>query len=327
VTERDEEERAAHLAAIRAAPEDDAPRLVYADWLLLRGEPRGELIQLSCLASRRALVRREQARLRVLVTQHERRWLGPVHRVTVRTLEGWRRGWLERCGLVGDAAAVEAALGHPEWAFVASLMLGLDTVGVRDAIVALVRSLPSLRRLDRCPTDVAERLFAGPEPLALGSLGVAGVREASFRRVLDAPAGLPALRRLELWLDGDGPIQHRWLLATAAVARVEELELSTGAAALPEWLWTLDDHAPPSLETVGLDHGVFTLRRGDEGRWSELAVDGSRAGVALAPGHVRALERVPPDALTRLTLARRALGDPWIEVVERVRARQTRLAP
>ena len=36
------------IAAILAAPDDDAPRLVYADWLMERGDPRGELIALQC---------------------------------------------------------------------------------------------------------------------------------------------------------------------------------------------------------------------------------------------------------------------------------------
>ena len=36
------------LAAVFAAPDDDAPRRVYADWLLERGDPRGEFIQLQC---------------------------------------------------------------------------------------------------------------------------------------------------------------------------------------------------------------------------------------------------------------------------------------
>jgi uncharacterized protein (TIGR02996 family) len=34
--------------AVVAAPADDAPRLVYADWLLERGDARGELIRLQC---------------------------------------------------------------------------------------------------------------------------------------------------------------------------------------------------------------------------------------------------------------------------------------
>lgn len=42
----DDEHDAALFAEIVQAPHDDAPRLVYADWLLERGDPRGELIAL-----------------------------------------------------------------------------------------------------------------------------------------------------------------------------------------------------------------------------------------------------------------------------------------
>ena len=35
----------AFLVAIRVNPTDDAPRLVYADWLDDQGDPRGELIR------------------------------------------------------------------------------------------------------------------------------------------------------------------------------------------------------------------------------------------------------------------------------------------
>lgn len=36
------------LVAIRASPDDDAPRLVYADWLEERGDVRGEFIAIQC---------------------------------------------------------------------------------------------------------------------------------------------------------------------------------------------------------------------------------------------------------------------------------------
>jgi len=44
---------AALLAAIRAAPEDDAPRLVYADWLEEHGQPEwAEFIRVQCQLAR-----------------------------------------------------------------------------------------------------------------------------------------------------------------------------------------------------------------------------------------------------------------------------------
>jgi uncharacterized protein (TIGR02996 family) len=63
-------------AAIAAAPDDDAPRRVYADWLVERGDPRGEFIQLGLevrgLADgeRAAAVRRRAE----LAVAHRREW-------------------------------------------------------------------------------------------------------------------------------------------------------------------------------------------------------------------------------------------------------------
>jgi uncharacterized protein (TIGR02996 family) len=67
------------LTEILAALDDDGPRLVYADWLTERGDPRGELIQVQCAlaagglddATRAALVLRE----RELLETHGRDWL------------------------------------------------------------------------------------------------------------------------------------------------------------------------------------------------------------------------------------------------------------
>ncbi len=68
------------LSAIRAEPDDDGPRLVYADWLEEHGEqPRAEFIRVQCELARlpgkdprsAALVAREQELRRA----HEARWL------------------------------------------------------------------------------------------------------------------------------------------------------------------------------------------------------------------------------------------------------------
>jgi uncharacterized protein (TIGR02996 family) len=72
----------AFLRDICGAPDDDAPRLIYADWLTDRGDPRGELIRLQVAledpalghAQRRQLQEREQA----LLQEHGRGWLGDL---------------------------------------------------------------------------------------------------------------------------------------------------------------------------------------------------------------------------------------------------------
>ncbi len=61
------------LAAIVAAPDDDAPRLVYADWLQQEGHPRGELIVLGCALARLAAhdPRRRELIRRIAAVTHD----------------------------------------------------------------------------------------------------------------------------------------------------------------------------------------------------------------------------------------------------------------
>ena len=90
------QEIAAFLQNIRQRPHDDAPRLIFADWLEERGDPRGEFIRLQCLrfgytigdARKSPLVEREQA----LLQRHRERWVGPLLQRGI----GWefRRGLL-----------------------------------------------------------------------------------------------------------------------------------------------------------------------------------------------------------------------------------------
>src|SRR5262245_57451036 len=74
------------LRAIADDPERDGPRLVFADWLTERGDPRGELIRLQVELARpgpqlpdhevrvAALVAGQQERLRALNLAHGASW-------------------------------------------------------------------------------------------------------------------------------------------------------------------------------------------------------------------------------------------------------------
>ena len=62
----------AFLAAIRANPGDEAPRLVYADWLEERGDPRGEYLRLEHQLNQ---VRRRLAALQAEIDPH---WLSVI---------------------------------------------------------------------------------------------------------------------------------------------------------------------------------------------------------------------------------------------------------
>jgi uncharacterized protein (TIGR02996 family) len=90
----------AFLQAIVANPDDDMPRLVYADWLEERGDPRGEFIRLQWTVAQLPAgpERRElEARARYLLGRHEREWLGPIRAMGIRgeATELFRGGLVE----------------------------------------------------------------------------------------------------------------------------------------------------------------------------------------------------------------------------------------
>jgi uncharacterized protein (TIGR02996 family) len=73
----------AFLQAIIESPDDDTPRLVYADWLEGHGQPdRGALIRVQCqlalLPADDPRRPEREARERELLKEHEQEWVGPL---------------------------------------------------------------------------------------------------------------------------------------------------------------------------------------------------------------------------------------------------------
>jgi uncharacterized protein (TIGR02996 family) len=94
----------AFLQAVLAEPDDDAPRLIYADWLEERGDPRGAFIRLQCALERigpadpaRPDLEDEAA---ALLYQHEEEWVAPLNGIA----SDWRfrRGFIEEATVTGD---------------------------------------------------------------------------------------------------------------------------------------------------------------------------------------------------------------------------------
>lgn len=126
------------LAAIAADPDDDGPRIVYADWLQDHGDPRGELIAVQCALSRgRAtdLVERERS----LLERHEDEWLA---RAGLRPGEGrFQRGFIERV----DASAARVAEAVDQLVELPSLRLLRTTVDDGGSEADLLRIADRLR--------------------------------------------------------------------------------------------------------------------------------------------------------------------------------------
>jgi uncharacterized protein (TIGR02996 family) len=125
-------------ALVLAKPDDDAPRLVMADWLSDRRDPRGELIHAQCALARMTPgdVAAEALEERVvdLLAEHERRWSAPVR---------------ELGGLDRDADAVSFVRGFVE-------SVTLDASLVPGTLAELRRRAP-LREL-RVRVDAADEL-------------------------------------------------------------------------------------------------------------------------------------------------------------------------
>ncbi len=99
-------EEVAFVAAILAAPRDDTMRLVFADWLEERGDPRGEFLRVAVRLEElleqytsdepRAKLQRVREIGRLQARFRELRQVIPLD-----WLLRFRRGWIEHCNLVG----------------------------------------------------------------------------------------------------------------------------------------------------------------------------------------------------------------------------------
>lgn len=88
------------LDEIRLDRAADEPRLVYADWLEERGDPRAELIRVQCqlakLNSRNPRRTSLEDRERELMDANRSRWVSPLQQIGISTFD-YYRGFVERC--------------------------------------------------------------------------------------------------------------------------------------------------------------------------------------------------------------------------------------
>jgi uncharacterized protein (TIGR02996 family) len=184
----------AFLRAIKETPDDDTPRLVFADWLEEQGEPRGDFLRLQCALARldRGDPAREPlaARERELQKRHAAEWLGP--------LRGLAERWKFRRGLVRiklaarrfSSATVARWTTTEAYAWVDGL--SLHEVGP----VALAKLVASPSLGDISTLDLSDNRIgnAGAEALA-ASPHLARLTSLNLRNNAIGAAGARALRR------------------------------------------------------------------------------------------------------------------------------------
>lgn len=130
-------------AAIGEAIDDLDRYEVYADWLLEKGEPRGELVQAQCRLEREGESPSLLERVDDLLKEHGARWLGPAAVARAAEVE-WKRGFVHSLFVIDDERAdsttrlhtwfVDEVLKRPACAFVRSY--GNRMVGEPDLVSA-----------------------------------------------------------------------------------------------------------------------------------------------------------------------------------------------
>lgn len=235
----------AFLQTIRENPDDDGPRLVYADWLEERGDPLGEFIRVQCELARveeggdvsdlKGLQQREDE----LLTAHLLEWLGPLAKfVNDQSLTAvFHRGLVDRINI--DA----------------HLLVGeFETID---------RTLPALRSAVLYNVvDYIEGLALCPLLGRLSELGIADWIYYGETQMLGNSRHLQKLKSIWLWVRDYGQAQEAGLALIDAPG-LEEVTLlhlydSTHAAESPDdetrWRLRVEDELN---ERVLADRGAI----------------------------------------------------------------------
>jgi uncharacterized protein (TIGR02996 family) len=134
------------LESIYAEPDDDLRRVVYGDWLVARGDARGELIQLQLQRRAAAPAPDAVAREVALLKMNGRRWLGPLGSVLSfgpsYSSTTFERGFVSTADIILSVGKkLTPLLAEPSWATVEHLIGWYTLELVEQAPLRALRSL------------------------------------------------------------------------------------------------------------------------------------------------------------------------------------------
>jgi uncharacterized protein (TIGR02996 family) len=241
------------LSAIRADPDSDTPRLVFADWLEERDDPRSDMLRLSCgfAAEKHNSPQRDALETQLEAWQDAwlEPWLGPLtdqvrierglfllfpndecpfdyyRKLVGPDLCGWV--WGLQCNPVDDRTVTDLTA----WPRLPSLYLS----GARQLTDAGARQLARMTCLQFLGLDIDNGVLtpAGLEPLArldnLRTLVLMGDVDG-FSDGLDRLAAIPNLEDLVLWMTWPG---KKRFSPVGKLPRLRSLTLS-GCDGLPD---------------------------------------------------------------------------------------------
>jgi uncharacterized protein (TIGR02996 family) len=284
-------ERADLHRAVLAAPDDDAPRLVFADWLDEHGEPdRAEFIRLQCATDRLPPTsRRWQSfndRAERLLREWRADWAAPTLQRVVRA--DFRRGFVDGVSLTID-----------QFLSGADDLLALEPIRLWDfREIAFFHRSPPLTSLALHPA------FDRVRGLAVGEFAADEMVTA-----LAASPYLNGLRTLSISYHRPGPEAIRALFAAAP--RLDQLEAANSPKSNFHDLWKRG--APPRLRRLSLTHCRVTDHAVEQLALSPAAGRLETLRLDMNDVSVHAAEAIAASAylsgLRELSLAHTSLGD------------------
>jgi uncharacterized protein (TIGR02996 family) len=314
----------AFLQAIRAEPDADAPRLVYADWLEERGDPRGDFIRAQVLLHRARLdndqeaIGRHWTREHELYEQYKEQWLAPLRQLKV-SVASYDRGFV-------DSVSVNTAgfLKHGDKLLAAAPLLREVSFYWKD-----LRLTPALARCPWFQHVSAVEFWSGPLPVAnllafarsphTAHLRSLRLRECTFKgpmrpTVFAQLLQMPGLQELSLsWLPvGDAAVTA--MAQSPDLARLRSLTVSKGGLTNASVVALAESGHLACTDGLALSHNFAMNDVGLQAlaRWPKLAgltsLDLSFTKVGDAG--IEALVRSPyAPALRSLTLSRTRITD------------------
>jgi uncharacterized protein (TIGR02996 family) len=281
-------EESAFLDRVCADPDDDAPRLILADWLDERGDPRGEFIRVQVALARLPADDARAAGLRdreaTLLARYHAQWSEPL-----KGIAGWaefRRGFVETVNietrtflrraddllrlapvrhvrLLDVGSSLPRLADCPQLGRLSALTIYAQHIDERlTRVLAESPHLDGLRALNigrnRVGDRGAERLAWSPRfrnlteldlsDNALGDTGLAAVAESS---------NLGRLETLELRRNEVSRIGLGYLCASPALTRVRHLGLALNYVGAPHE-WTPRQGGACALESLDLSENGLT---------------------------------------------------------------------
>lgn len=252
-------EQAALLAEIYQWPEEDAPRMIFADWLEDNGDPeRAEFIRLQLQQARGDSGEEPTTRGRaaVLLAKHWKQWVAPLARLISGDGYEPHMPWLREKpemaltkllshfprGFVGELSmAVDRMLNHAEEILQRTVLTRLRLYGVGGKGRQLA-GCPALRWIRELEFIDYYRQFIGPEDMA---------------ELAQSPY-LGRLKTLRLARNNLGDEGVRALTEAGWLEGIEYLDLSDNGISTEGLAALIDCPRFRSLRVLHLDHNFFS---------------------------------------------------------------------